>query len=328
MTSTKAARLHDFGSGSETMCIETVNVVEPGPTEVLVSILASPVHPADLNVIEGKYGKLPSLPAILGNESCGRVEQVGDQVSTIRVGDLVAVMEPGNWCQSRVTAASNVIVLPSEIDPLQACMLVINPLSAWAMIHLRGTPETGAWIAQNASNSAVGRCVIQIARELGLHTLNLVRREELRTELIGLGADIVHADPEQFIKTALPLSSRPALGLNAVGGAAALTIANAVADGGDIVTYGAMGRQPLKIPNGMLIFRGLNFRGFWLRSWLSETHPTERDRVLLLLADWMQTGRLTMPVGLTFPLARVNNAIAEAARSGRSGKVIICPQSD
>ncbi len=310
------------------MCIENVHIAEPGPTELLVSILASPVHPADLNVIDGTYGKLPSLPAILGNESCGLVEQVGNQVTGIRVGDLVALIEPGNWCQLRVTAASNVIVLPSGLDPLQACMLVINPLSAWAMIHSRGTPDAGAWIAQNAANSAVGRCVIQIARELGLHTLNLVRREELRAELLGLGADVVHTEPERFIETALALSSRPALGLNAVGGSAALTIANAVADSGDIVTYGAMGRQPLKIPNGLLIFRRLNFRGFWLRSWLGETHPSERDRILLMLADWMQAGRLTLPVSSLFPLTRVNDALAEAAQPGRSGKVLICPQND
>ena len=66
---------------------------------------------------------------------------------------------------------------------------------------------------------------------------------------------------------------RPRLGLNAVGGASALNLANALSDFGVLVTYGAMARQPLKIPNGLLIFRNLEFKGFWASRWLRSLSP-------------------------------------------------------
>ncbi|MED5471585.1 MAG: alcohol dehydrogenase catalytic domain-containing protein, partial [Verrucomicrobiota bacterium] len=49
----------------------------PGPEELLVRTQYAPINPADLNVIEGKYGKLPQLPAIIGNEGSGQVVETG-----------------------------------------------------------------------------------------------------------------------------------------------------------------------------------------------------------------------------------------------------------
>jgi trans-2-enoyl-CoA reductase len=321
----RAARLSGFGRDVDVLRVDSVEVPDPAPHQVRVRMIASPVHPADLNVIEGKYGTLPALPATPGSEGCGEVVDIGVQVARVRVGDLVVVLTSGNWCSERVVDAADVVTIPVEIDPVQASMLVINPLTAWAMIHSSGVPVPGSWVAQNAANSAVGRCVIQIAGVMGLRTLNLVRRQELCYPLRSLGADAVCASDDEFSERAerLPSDQRPLIGLNAVGGAAALTVANVLADGGDLITYGAMARQPLKIPNGLLIFRGLQFRGFWLRRWLAETAREERDDAIRMLADWMRDGRLQIAVDQVFVLDQVHDAIAAANCSGRNGKIVL-----
>ena len=54
------------------------------------------------------------------------------------------------------------------------------------------------------------------------------------------------------------------LALNAVGGDSAVRLGGALAPDGVVVTYGAMARQPLKIPNGQLIFQNIAWRGFWV----------------------------------------------------------------
>ncbi|MFY8215329.1 MAG: zinc-binding dehydrogenase, partial [Chthoniobacterales bacterium] len=140
-----------------------------------------------------------------------------------------------------------------------------------------------------------------------------------------IGADEVCASDAEFSERAegLPADQRPLLGLNAVGGAAALVVANALADGGDLITYGAMARQSLKIPNGLLIFRGLQFRGFWLRRWLAETTIADRDDAIRMLAGWMQDGRLQVAVDRVFRLDQVHDAIAAANCSGRNGKIVL-----
>jgi trans-2-enoyl-CoA reductase len=60
-----------------------------GSTEVLVKMLAAPINPSDLNVIQGIYGKKAKLPAIGGNEGVGVVVEVGNDVKSISINDHV-----------------------------------------------------------------------------------------------------------------------------------------------------------------------------------------------------------------------------------------------
>ncbi|MGH6955381.1 MAG: Zn-dependent alcohol dehydrogenase [Caulobacteraceae bacterium] len=80
----KAAVLREVG---KPLTIEQVEIRKPGPREVLIRTAAAGVCHSDLHFIEGKYP--PTLPMLLGHESAGVVEQVGDQVTTVKVGDHV-----------------------------------------------------------------------------------------------------------------------------------------------------------------------------------------------------------------------------------------------
>ncbi len=320
-----AARLHGFGKADAVLRLDPLDPAPPGPGEVRLEMLAASINPADLNIIEGTYGQLPALPAIIGNEGVGRVAAVGAGVTTLRVGDLAAPLDPGSWGQSRTLAAERTIPLPAGIDPAQAAMILVNPPTAHAMLHGFAALAPGDWVVQNAANSGVGRAVIPIARSLGLRTLNVVRRPELVDELLALGADRVVTE-ETDLRTAGPDlmdGAHARLALNAVGGTSALNLANALAPGSPHVTYGAMSRQPLKIPNGLLIFRGLRFEGFWLRRWFADTPPAEQSRVFALLAAMIRDGTLRVPIHATFPLRDLHAALQEAATERRGGKVLL-----
>lgn len=322
----KAARLHAFGrDAEENLCVEPLDLPPPGLNEVRVEMLFAPVNPADINIIEGTYGTLPELPATLGNEGVGRVAAVGADVFTLHPGDLVAPLGVGSWCSHRNVPADRVVALPAGIDAQQAAMIAVNPPTAYAMMHEFAQLEPGDWIVQNAANSAVGRCVIQLARRLGFRTLNVVRRPELIDELLALGANRVVTEETNLRDTARALmdGAEARLALNAVGGASALNLANALAFGSPLVTYGAMGRQPLKIPNGLLLFRGLTFHGFWLRRWMETKPAAERERIFGLLAEMIREGALHMPVHRVFPLEDIHAALREAGEGGRGGKVLL-----
>lgn len=305
------------------LSVEELDCPEPGEGEVLVEMLASPVNPADLNIIEGKYGQLPDLPATIGNEGVGRVARLGPGAAGISEGDLVLPLTRGNWMQFQTAPALQVMRLPAGLDVFQAAMLSANPPSAWGMLEDFVPLKGGDWIVQNAANSAVGRCVIQIARSRGIRTLNVVRREELVDELKAIGADEVVLEKAnlQEIAPSLCGESLPKLGLNGVGGASALNLANALAYEGTLVTYGAMARQPLKIPNGLLIFKGLKFEGFWLRR-MVEDGARMREAVTAL-AELSAQGSLHMAVHKVFGLTELHAALEEAGREQRSGKVLI-----
>lgn len=321
----KRSLLTAFGKVAEVLRVEEVAVPTPGEGELLLEMLAAPINPADLNIIEGKYGALPDLPAVIGNEGVGRVTQCGAGVTGFAPGDLVLPMCWGTWTEFMTVSAEGAIRLPVDLDPLQAAMLAVNPLSAWGMLEEFVDLQEGDWIVQNAANSAVGRSVIQIAKARGWKSLNVVRRPELVEELKALGADEVVLEDFDLRKEIGSLcgSDRPRLALNAVGGASALNLANALGDEGTLVTYGAMSRQPLKLPNGLLIFRNLVFQGFWLKKWIQRLSAAQRHEIMARLAELVQTGRLQMPVHRVFPLEELAAAIAEANEEGRSGKVLL-----
>jgi trans-2-enoyl-CoA reductase len=321
----RACRLAAFGAKPPALTIENAPSLEPRANEVLVRMLAAPINPADLNVIEGTYGELPALPCTIGNEGVGVVERVGASVCGFAVGQTVLPLAFGTWADQMVVHAESLVALPEGLDPLQAAMLGVNPATAWRMIHDFANLQLGDWIVQNAANSGVGRSVIQLAKALGLRTMNVVRRAELVDELRAGGADVVVTEDKDLRTEALTLCGGvlPKIGLNAVGGASALNVASALCAGAPLVTYGAMGRQPLKIPNGLLIFKNISFQGFWLRRWKEFAPNAEVQATYEKLAAYLAAGVLHTPVHKVFPLDQALEAIAEATQEKRSGKVLL-----
>jgi trans-2-enoyl-CoA reductase len=192
------------------------------------------------------------------------------------------------------------------------------------MLHSFVPLEPGEWVIFNAGNSAVGRSLIEIANAEGFRTLAIVRRAELIEELTQLGADSVLVDDDR-LRDAIRERTEAApirLALNAVGGSSALRLATALAPGGTLVTYGAMSRRPVELPNGLLIFKDLRARGFWLNRWFRETPEPVRLRTLERMAGLAASGHLSAKVAATFPLSQVQEALTAAAGERRDGKVL------
>ena len=190
--------------------------------------------------------------------------------------------------------AEKVVLAPQEIEPVQAAMLKINPITAWRMLHDFVPLQRGDWFIQNAANSAAGRAAIQIGRELGYRSVNVVRRQELVAELEAEGADVVAIDGEQLRDEVAERTQRAPirLALNAVGGDSAVQLAKTLAPEATMVTYGAMSLQPLKIPNGMLIFKNLCFTGFWVNKWYDAATPQQREETFAPLFEMAKRGLL------------------------------------
>jgi trans-2-enoyl-CoA reductase len=286
---------------------------------------AAPINPADLNQIEGKYPVRAELPATPGFEGAGIVAEVDRSVTNVAVGALVILPHnTGTWRDAVAVKADELVVVPPEIQPVHAAMLKINPMTAWRLLRDYVDLARGDWLIQNAANSAAGRAVIQIARELGYKTVNVVRRSELIGELRAEGGDVVLVDSENLRHEVEDAIGGPPirLGLNAVGGESALRLANCLAPGSTLVTYGAMSLRPLKIPNGLLIFKDLRFRGIWINKWYDNATPAQRMEAFRHLFEMAKRGLLQTKVEKAYPLSEAKTAVAHAARGQRSGKII------
>ena len=321
----KAAVYETHGNPAEVLRVVDCPWPEPAANEVVVKMSAAPINPADLNSVEGKYPIKAQLPATPGMEGAGVVTEVGSAVRDLAIGTQVILPHSfGTWREVSVIAADKLVAAPKEIEPTQAAMLKVNPITAWRMLHDFVALRPGDWVIQNAANSGAGQCVIQIARELGYRTVNVVRRAELVEELRSLGGDVVVVDGES-LRDEVPAKTERApirLALNAVGGENALRVAKCLASDGTMVTYGAMSLQPVCVPNGMLIFKNLRFTGFWVNKWYDAATPQERAETFAPLFDMAKRGLLRTKVEKTYPLSEAKAAIEHASQNKRSGKIV------
>ena len=325
MKTINAAVYETHGNPADVLHVESQPWPTPSAGEVIVKMRAAPINPADLNQIEGKYPVRAPLPATPGFEGAGIVAEVGPNVTNVAVEALVILPHNvGTWRDAVAVKADELVVVPAGIEPVQAAMLKINPMTAWRLLHDYVDLARGDWLIQNAANSAAGRAVIQIAHELGYKTVNVVRRSELIGELRAEGGDVVLVDSENLRREVEDAIGGPPirLGLNAVGGESALRLANCLAPGSTLVTYGAMSLQPLKIPNGLLIFKDLRFRGIWINKWYDNATPVQRMEAFQYLFEMAKRGLLQTKVEKAYPLSEAKAAVAHAARGQRSGKII------
>src|SRR6476469_5136643 len=134
--SISAAVYETHGNPADVLRIETGPWPTPVADEAVVKMSAAPINPADLNQIEGKYPVRPEFPATPGFEGAGVIVELGSGATRLTTGTLVILPHNiGTWREAVAAKADELVVVPDGIDPLQAAMLKINPLTAWRLLH-------------------------------------------------------------------------------------------------------------------------------------------------------------------------------------------------
>jgi mitochondrial enoyl-[acyl-carrier protein] reductase / trans-2-enoyl-CoA reductase len=307
-------------------CVETPDIRPPGAGEIVFDILAFPINPADLSFCRGTYRLAPALPATPGGECVGRATAIGSGVSGISPGNLVIHLQRENWAQRRCIAAADAMVLPAGIDLKQAAMLRINPATALCLLEDHVALKPGDWVIQDVANSTVGRHVIVLAKQKGVHTINIVRRSDMTAELRDLGADAVLEDsPDLAQRAKAAAGGAPIrLGIDAISGEAFGRIADCLAEGGVAVNYGGLSGEDPKVSRGAL-GNGVALMGFNLGRGLARR---SREQVRALYADLarqLRDGKLYAPVEATYSIEQITEALTHAQRRGRHGKVLVTP---
>ena len=323
----KKVEITDYGTPEAVAhCIEVPDVGGPRPGEIVFDVLAFPINPADISFCRGSYRLRPPLPATPGAECVGRVVAVGAGVNDIRPGDLVVNMQRENWVQRRRISAEDAIALPSGLDIKQAAMLRINPATALLLLEDNVDLKPGDWVIQNVENSAVGRHLIVLAKAKGVRTLNVVRRDDVTSELTALGAEIVLKDgPDLAQRAQQATEGAPIrLGIDAVSGDACKRIADCVANGGVVVTYGSMsGADP--VISRAALGRGISLKSFTLGDGLAKRSREQVRAIYADLGNKLRDGVLKAPIDATYPIEEIKQALAHAQRGGRDGKVLVLP---
>ena len=319
-----------FGEPADVLAPAESPLPQPGPGQVRVRMVLSPIHNHDLWTVRGQYGYKPSLPAIAGSEAMGVVDALGEGVEGFAPGQRVTTAGArGAWAEFFVVPANSLVPVPDAIDDATAAQLVAMPLSALMLLEMLQV-DAGDWIVQNAANGAVGKALAMLAKARGVHVLNLVRREQGVAEMAAQGiGNTVFTEHDGWKAQARELmgGARPKAAVDSVAGAASGVIASLLGEGGLLVSFGSMTGEPMQIPSGELIFKQLTVKGFWGTPASKALSPHDRRRLMGELLQRTASGELRLPVAATHGFDDIAAAVRDSLEPGRAskGKVLLRP---
>ncbi|QJD77835.1 zinc-dependent alcohol dehydrogenase family protein [Spirosoma rhododendri] len=299
---------------------------EPKAGQARVRVVASPINPSDLMFVQNRYGIRPQLPSLAGFEGMGVVDAVGEGVE-ISVGSRVSFTGLGSWGEFIIVHHKAVIPVPDAMTDDIAAQLFVNPFTAYAMVQDSGVPE-GGWLMLTAAGSAFGKLVIQLCAKRGIKTIGTVRRDDLNDELTKLGlTEIINTETDDMATRIREITGGKGVPcvLDAVGGPTATEAMKCLGKGGVMLIYGLLSEQDPSLNVGLMIFRELTVKGFWLSDWMRRADAQVRQEVSKNVIEWLTTGDAQLPVEARYGLDQIAEAVEHADRPGRWGKILITP---
>ncbi|QEW08423.1 zinc-binding dehydrogenase [Nitrincola iocasae] len=317
-----------FGEPAEVLSLGDSPTPEPGPGEVRVKTLLAAIHHHDLWTIRGQYGYKPQLPAIGGSEAVGVIDALGEGVTGFSIGQRVAVASAhGTWAEFFTAPAGMTIPVPEAISDETAAQLIAMPLSALMLLEFLQV-EPGQWVLQNTANGTVGKTLAMLAAARGVHTINLVRRDEGVDELAALGirnaVSTAQADWQDQVR-AIVGDTQISVAVDSVGGKASGELMTLLGEGGTLVSFGSMTGEPMNIGSGDVIFKQATVKGFWGSKVSQEMSQEDKQRLVGELFQRIGGGELQLPVDAIYDLAEAAEAVRATLQPGRKGKVLLKP---
>lgn len=304
----------------------------PAAGQVLVRVLVRPIHPGDLAGVEGFPG-VPqqrfATPQVPGVEGMGVIEAVGEGMPGLVSGQRVAFFPvPGAWSELVTVPAELVVPVPERISAETAALLLVNPITLLTLLRAVEDAQKGQAgpVVQTAAGSSIGKLVSAAALRHGFPLVNLVRNaagaRKVRQRFPGLPA-ISTSDADWCTQARDAVGGRGArVVLDAVGGSLVGELTALLADGGTLISYGALGSGSTPLESLALTPRGLTVRGVSVGRWLTRT-PAERAEDVAFATRLAETAPELFEVAARYDLADFAEATDHVRRPGKSGTVLL-----
>jgi NADPH:quinone reductase-like Zn-dependent oxidoreductase len=304
----KAIRIHQYG-GPEVLAQVEMQRPAPGPNEVLIKIHAASVNPVDWKIRAG-YMKdfLPlTLPATLGSDVSGTVEEVGPGAARFKRGDEVYAslgLEGGGYAEYAVAKEAIVAEKPSTLDHVQAAALPVAGLTAWQALFEVAQLRAGQKVLIHAAAGGVGHFAVQFAKAKDAYVIGTASSKN-QAFLGELG--VVKAVDYQKTRFEDVVHDADVV-LDTIGGDTQERSFKALKKGGILVSIVEPPSQELAAKYGV---RALFFGA----------HPNSSD--LTEIAKLIDSGKVKTVVETVLPLAEARRA-HELSQSGHArGKIVL-----
>ena len=300
---------------------------EPGPGEVLVDVVAAGVNRADLLQRQGHYDPPPGATDVLGLECSGRVSAIGDDVTTVAVGDeVVCLLSGGGYAEQVVVPPGQVAPAPDGVDLVDAAGLMETVATVWSNVVMTAGLLDGETLLVHGGASGIGTTAIQVATALGARVAVTVGTEEKAAFCRELGADVaIRYRDEDFVEVLKERSMRPDIILDIVGAKYLQRNVASLATGGRLVVIGLQGGIKGELNLGALLAKRASVTATSLRARPTEEKAEIVAQVVEHVWPMVADGRVRPVVHARLRLDDVRDAHRILEESSHTGKVLLTP---
>jgi NADPH:quinone reductase len=310
--------------------LQMIEMERPVPTgrRVLMKVEAIGVNYADTARREGHYVVPTPLPFIPGAEVAGVVSAVGEDVTSVHVGQrVVALIESGGYAEYVNVDERGVIPIPDELDFHQAVALPVQGLSAYHILKTMGRLEEGETVLIHAAAGGVGTLAVQLAKIFRAgNIIATASTEEKRALAKQLGADAaIDYTKEGWKDEVLEYTNGKGVdvALEMAGGDIFHQTLDCLAPFGRLVVYGVASGQFTRMNPARLMGKNLSVIGFFLPQIMRKSELYQQS--LQELLTYVQTGKLILAIGGVYPLEQAAEVHRLLQSRKTHGKLILVP---
>lgn len=310
----------------ESLSLEDIDMPEPGPADIRVTVKAAGLNFPDVLVVAGKYQVKTEPPFVPGNEAAGVVDAVGEGVSRFKPGDAVIVMPRGGaFAEACVVNENFAMPLLPGLDFAQGAGFAVTYGTSYHALRQSARLKPGERVLVLGAAGGVGITAVEIAKamdaeviaaassdaklefasEAGADHLINYAKNDLRESLRGLtddqGVDVVY-DP--------------------VGGDLALAALKSLAWQGRYLVIGFASGDIPALPANIALLKEASIVGVWWGTWVQK-NPAGHAKNLAEMGDLLAAGKIAPRVTERYPLEQYADAFGAITGRRALGKVVL-----
>ncbi|GIZ52595.1 NADPH:quinone oxidoreductase family protein [Noviherbaspirillum aridicola] len=313
----------------DTLVVEELPDVAPGPGQVAIDVHAAGVNFPDVLIIQNKYQFKPELPFTPGSELSGVVRAVGEGVTHLKAGDKVlAFVSQGAFQQQVAVPAKAVMPMPPGLDFDTAAAVTLTYGTSHHAVVDRAQLKAGETMLVLGAAGGVGLAAIEIGKALGARVIAAASTDEKLAICKEHGADAIINYSTEDLREAIKAATDgkgPDVIYDPVGGIYAEPAFRSIGWRGRYLVIGFANGEIPKLPLNLPLLKGASIVGvFWGE--FARREPKANAAAMQELMRWMAEGKVRPHISGRYALAETPQALNDMAARKVTGKIVIQPQ--
>lgn len=310
----------------ESLVLEEVPGLIPGPGQVLISVQACGVNFPDTLIIQGKYQFKPDLPFSPGGEISGVVKQVGSDVDSLKIGDrVIAFSTWGGFAEELVVDQTRTVIISDKMDYERASAFVLTYGTSYHALKDRAHLREGETLLVLGASGGVGLAAIQLGKAMGATVIAAASNPEKLSACQENGADYVinyaQDDLRQSVKEITKGRGVDVI-YDPVGGSFSEKALRDMSWGGRFLVIGFAAGEIPKVPLNIPLLKGCSIVGvFWGEFTKREPDLNKQNNQELM--DLFDQGKISPHIHRVYPLEKAGEALNELLQKRVIGKVVL-----